>query len=136
MTKENILREMRDCVGFKEPIGFFRKMVDVFNFIFEDLDKLNKVIPYKLDELETKIRQLESALVQIRTQSALSIQWEPKVASEMIAKQIEILRQDKETYHQEITKLKSAYTEGRVTQNYYDFCRFWQDVLGWHPFLE
>lgn len=125
MTKEDLLKEMRDCVGYKEPIGFFRKMVDVFILIFE-----------KLDSIEKKIETLETSTDRIRVQSALSIQWEPKVAADMLCKQIDILRKDKDTYHKEISDLKKAYTEDRVTQNYHDFCKFWQDTLGWNPFLE
>jgi hypothetical protein len=54
----------------------------------------------------------------------------------MISKMIEELRQDKDVYHEELLKLKKAFVEDRVTQEYQDFCNFWQDVLGWHPFLD
>lgn len=118
MKREDLIKEMKDAVGNKEPIEFFAKMADVFSLLFDRVD------------------QLEGQLHRIKTQSALSIQWESKVASDMLAKQVDVLRQDKDTYFNEIASLKKAFAEDRVTQNYHDFCTFWQETLGWHPFLD
>lgn len=118
MDRKALLKEMKDSVGTQEPIVFFAKMVDVFNLLFD-----------RIDELEDEVK--ESNL-----KAALAIQWEPKLASGMIADKIQELRQDKDTYAEEITKLKKAFVEDRVTQNYDEFCSFWQDALGYHPFLE
>lgn len=111
MKREVVLKEMRESIGHKEPVDFFAKMVDVFELLFDRIDKL-------------------------QTNSALAINWEPKVASDMIAKQVIVLRQDKDTYFNEITMMKQAFAEGKVTQDYATFCKFWQDTLGWHPFLD
>lgn len=118
MKREDVLKEMRSLVGNKEPIEFFGKMVDVFSLMFD-----------RIDVLEKEVRQS-------KTHAALAIQWEPKVAANMLSEQITILRQDSDTYFSELTALKKAYAEDLVTRNYFDFCRFWQDTLGYHPFLD
>lgn len=118
MKREDLLADMRKCCGTQEPVVFFEKMVDVFTLLFDRID------------------QLESDLSQVKTNSALGIQWEPREASTMLARQINILREDKETYFEELAALKKAFVEDRVTQNYMDFCNFWMDTLGWHPFLD
>lgn len=118
MKREDLLKEMKDSVGNKEPVEFFAKMVDVFSLLFDRID------------------QLENNLQHLKIQSSLAIQWEPKIASDMIAKQVDVLRQDKDTYFNEITALKKAFAEDVVTQNYHEFCKFWLDTLGWHPFLD
>jgi hypothetical protein len=120
MKREDLISEMKGSIGTKEPIVFFQKMVDAFNLLFDRLD------------------QLESDLKKVKVQSALSIQWEPKLASEMLAKQVYVLRQnkDKDAYANEIEALKVAYAQDKVTQNYQEFCKFWVETLGWHPFLD
>jgi len=118
MKREDVLKEMKAAVGIKEPIEFFTKMVDVFTMLFDRMD------------------QLEEELLKVKTQSALSIQWEPRVAAMMLSDQIAKMRVDPDTYFTEIAALKKAYAEDRVTQNYSDFCRFWGDTLGYHPFLD
>lgn len=117
MKREELLKEMKEMVGNKEPIEFFNKMVDVFEVLFDQLDHL------KQEALSLKMN------------SALAIQWEPKLASDLLRAQVEILREDKETYFNEISALKKAFAEDRVTQSYRDFVNFWQETLGWHPFL-
>lgn len=118
MNRNNLIKEMRDCIGKKDPIEFFSLMTEVFDILFNDLDQL------KEDNTRLKIC------------TALSIQWEPKVASELLAKQIDVLRKDKDTYFSEIHDLKTAYAEGKVVKSYDEFCKFWITTLGWHPFLE
>lgn len=118
MDRKALLKEMKDSIGTQEPIVFFAKMVDVFNLLFE-----------RIDELETEVK--ESNL-----KAALAIQWEPKVARAMITAQIDTLRVNKDDYVEEISKLKKAFIEDKVTQSYHEFCYFWEDTLGFHPFLE
>lgn len=118
MDRNSLLKEMKTSIGTQEPVVFFEKMVDVLNLLFD-----------RIDELETDIKR-------VQLQSALSIRWEPKIASTMLAKMIDELRKDKDTYCEEISQLKKAFVEDTVTQYYQDFCEFWQEVLGYHPFLD
>lgn len=118
MKREELLDDMRKLIGTQEPIQFFDKMVDAFSLLFD-----------RIDDLEIDIKKAN-------LKATLAIQWEPKMASTMLSTMIEELRQDKETYFQEISELKKAFVEDRVTQNYKDFCNFWEETLGWHPFLD
>jgi hypothetical protein len=61
MNQKDLLKEMKDSVGTKDPVVFFEKMVSVFEVMFE-----------KLDGLEKDVKR-------VKTNSALAIQWEPKV---------------------------------------------------------
>lgn len=123
--QKSMFQEMRDSVGTKDPLEYFKLLVNV-------LESLNE----QLDDQGQQLVALRSELNRVKTQSALAIQWEPKVAADMMSKQIDLLRADKDTYFQELEDFKKAYTEDRVTQNYHDFCSFWSEILGWHPFLE
>jgi len=118
MKQEDLLTEMRNSIGTQDPIIFFEKMVDVFDQLFNQID------------------QLKFEVKKANTKATLAIQWEPKVASTMLSNMINDLRQDKETYFEEISELKKAFAEDVVTQTYDTFCKFWIDVLGWHPFLD
>lgn len=118
MKREDLLKEMKDSVGTKDPVEFFTKMTDMFVLLFDRIDRL------------------EQTLRRVKTQSALAIQWEPRVAADMLAKQVEIMRPEKETYFNEIAALKKAFADDEVTQNYDLFCKFWVTTLGWHPFLD
>ena len=116
MKKEDLLKEMRDSVGTKDPILFFEKMVDVFSLLFD-----------RIDHLEKKIGAVTVA----------ASHWDSRLASDMIAGEVQRLRNiDRAVYHLQISTLKAAYAENKVTQNYEDFVKFWQDTLGWHPFLD
>lgn len=118
MKREDLLKDMKDSIGTQAPVVFFEKMTDLLGLLFD-----------RIDELEADVKR-------VSLQSALSIHWEPKLASTMISNMIEELRQDKDVYHEELFQLKKAFVEDRVTQEYKDFCTFWQEVLGWHPFLD
>jgi hypothetical protein len=118
MKREDLLQEMKDSIGTQDPVVYFSKMVDAMSLLFNHIDRL------------------ENKIDRVKRQSALSIQWEPKVASDLLAKQVDVLRQDKDTYFAEITALKKAFAEDNVTQCYAAFCQFWEDTLGWHPFLD
>ena len=118
MKREDLLKEMKDMIGKKDPIVFFESMVTVFGLLFDRID------------------QLENNLKLVKNQSALAIQWEPKVAASMLAEKIQLLKADSDTYFTELVELKKAYTEDRITQNYNEFCEFWQNTLGYHPFLD
>lgn len=117
MDRKAVLKDMKDSVGTRDPIVFFEKMVDVFTVLFDRIDKLEK------------------DLGETRMNATLAIQWEPKVARAMITDQIRILRETKDDYVEEISKLKAAFFEDKVTQNYNEFCSFWEETLGFHPFL-
>jgi len=118
MDRKSLLKEMKESVGTQEPVVFFAKMVDVFNLLFDRIEKL------------------EYDLIETRMNAALAIQWEPKVARAMITNQIDILRENKDSYVEEISALKKAFIEDKVTQNYNEFCSFWEGTLGFHPFLD
>lgn len=118
MDRKKILEDMKNSVGTKNPIEFFKQFVDIFNLLFDELDSVN-------DKLN-----------KIKIQSALAIKWEPRLASMLLSNQIEILRADKETYHEVLSEFKKAYAEDVITQSYDVFCVFWQEQLGYHPFLE
>lgn len=116
--REELLADMRGMIGTQDPVVFFDKMVDVFDLLFDRIDEL----------------QIESKKISLK--SALAIQWEPKLASTMLSIMIQDMRSDSETYFEEISALKKAFLEDKVTQNYNDFCFFWEETLGYHPFLE
>ena len=118
MKRQDLLKEMKESVGTKDPVVFFDKMVDVFYLLFD------------------KIGSLEIYLKRNSILTSLAIQWDPKIAASMLVVQISTLRQDKMMYHSEISLLKDAYAKNEVTQSYEEFCNFWIDTLGWHPFLE
>lgn len=121
MNREDILKEMKESVGTKDPILFFAKFVDVFTLLFDKIDKL------------------EEELRDVKTRTALSIQWDPRVAMDMLTEIVDDLRKegdaDGNIFQNEIDALKKAVKEDRVTQNYSTFCEFWLETLGWHPFL-
>jgi hypothetical protein len=122
---QSIINEMNESIASKDPIDYFKSLATAIEIMFD-----------LLQTQEKQLQDLKEELYKIKTQSALAIQWEPKVAAEMLSKQIDIFRKDKDTYFQELDSFKKAYTEDRVTQNYHDFVKFWSDTLGWHPFLE
>ena len=118
MKREDVLKEMRECIGTQDPVVFFDKMVDVFDLLFNQIDQLK----FEVNKANVK--------------ATLAIKWEPRVASQMLADVIQDLRQNRDTYSEQLSKLKKAYAENIVTQNYDSFCNFWEDILGYHPFLE
>lgn len=122
---QNIITEMRDSVGQKDPIEYFKTLTTAFEILFDYLGAQEK-----------ELQAIRSELQKVKTQSALAIHWEPKVAADMISKQIDVLRTDKDIYFNEISSFKKAYNEDVVTQNYCDFVSFWVSALGFHPFLE
>ena len=128
----DLIDKLEGSIGIVDPIVYFKTLTEAIKMLLE-WDVIQKEAITELREDNLKMR---SQLHQIKTQTALAIQWEPKVAASMLGKQIDILRQDKDTYFNEIDALKKAYTEDRVTQNYHDFCKFWSDTLGFHPFLD
>lgn len=122
---KDLIDKMESTIGDKEPIEYFRFLTSAIEMLLDQ-----NIVQQEC------IQEMRAELHRIKTQSALAIQWEPKVAANMLSKQIDILRADKDTYFQELDAFKKAYTEDRITQNYHDFVRFWVDTLGWHPFLE
>ncbi len=118
MKREDLLAEMRKSIGTQDPVVFFEKMVDVFDLLFNQIDQL------KFDVNKANIK------------ATLAIKWEPRVASQMLVDMIHDLREDKDTYSEPLAELNKAYAENIVTLNYDTFCNFWEDVLGYHPFLK
>lgn len=113
-----LLIEMKEMIGKKDPILFFEKFVEVFDTLF------------------TKIDNLEKKVIKAKNHSALAIKWDPKLASKMLAEEIDKLRENKEVFHSELSAFKQAYNDDIVTQSYDSFVEFWQNVIGEHPFLE
>ena len=118
MNHKKLLLEMKEGIGTKDPIVYFDKLTDVLGLLFLQLEELKK----------------ENEM--LKTMSALSIEWDAQVAREMLISEIEKLRSDKDTFFKEISLLKQAYSEDKITQSYKEFCSFWKDTLGWHPFME
>jgi DNA phosphorothioation-dependent restriction protein DptG len=116
IEKDKLLQEMKDCVGKEEPVIFFQKMVDVFNLLF------------------SKIEQLEVEVKQSKVNAALAINWDPSIAANLIAKQIQVLRQDPDLYASEIKELKTLYNFTYSSSEV--FVEDWVRVLGYHPFLD
>jgi len=118
MKQRPLLSSMKESIGTKDPIVFFTHLVDAFGALFDQID------------------HLEEELRRVKVNSALAIKWEPKVASAMLAEQVEALRENKDNYFQELAALKVAFAENKITQSYDQFCQFWLETLGWHPFLD
>lgn len=118
LDKDELLKSMREDIGNKSPLDFFAKFVDAFELLFSRID------------------QLEAELRKVKTNSALAINWDPKVASQLISKEIDKLRndKDKDLYANELSALKKAYS--RTFVDYNAFVTFWIDVLGYHPFMD
>lgn len=125
MKRIDLLKEMKESVGTRDPIEFFGKMADVFNLLFDRIDSL------------------ESLLQKINLNSVLAINWDRHVAAEMLDDEIQWMRTNgKDTiigtnmYDDEILALQNAYMYGNHCQSYAEFCDFWTNTLGYHPFLE
>ena len=119
MKREEVLKEMRESIGTKDPIEFFAKLTDVFTLLFD-----------RLDQLEAEVKKGSTIAV-------AAAHWDPRVASDMISAEVKKLRDnDRDSWDIEITALKKAYAEDKVTQNYEDFVKFWRETLGFHPFLD
>lgn len=72
----------------------------------------------------------------LRLGSILATKWDYKIDLNLLEQQIILLQQDEETYHSAIIEFKKAIQEQIVTSSYDEFCYFWKDNLGNHPFLE
>jgi len=121
MNKENLLKEMKESIGTKDPIEFFAKLTDVFDLLFA-----------RLDQLEEKVSKMSTVAV-------AASHWDPRLASDMLAAEVKKLREtdpNKDVWDVEISALKKAYAEDKVTQSYEEFVAFWQETLGFHPFLD
>lgn len=119
MNRQDLLKQMRESIGTQDPVVYFDKLVTAFEMLFDRIDSL--------EEMNHRLR----------IQTALAVQWDPKIASDIISKQVNILRkQDSVTFASEIDTLKLAFAQDVVTQNYDSFCTFWLDTLGYHPFLD
>lgn len=118
--KENInqiLKEMQEGILTKEPIVYFEKLLTVLSL------------------LSNKIDLIHTEVVKNKQLMTLSIEWDSKIARDLLTNQINELRSNKDVYFKEISALKEAYIQDEVTKSYSDFCSFWQETLGWHPFI-
>src|SRR5688572_29579835 len=107
MSREDLLKEMKESIGTKDPIEYFDKLTDVLTLLFNRIDDLEKTVD------------------RLTVQSALSIQWDPRLASDMLAKEVTKLRlTDKDGFTAEISALKVAFAEDKVTQSYDEFVNF------------
>lgn len=126
MNKEDLIKEMKESIGTKDPIIFFQKMTDAFTMLFDNMDDLKK---------EVKRAQLNAVL---------AIDWDMQIARKMLDEEITFLRQvanqnfgTTNMFENEIKELKNVLmTGGGIIGNYKAFVAFWQDLLGYHPFLE
>ena len=127
MNRDDLLKSMKKSIGNEEPTKFFEKMVDLFGLLFD-----------RMDDLENEIHE-------VRTHATLAIKWDPQVARNMISQTIDTLRHDGKderdfglpnVFQNEITILKQAFFEDKVTKDYDTFCQFWIETLGYHPFLK
>ena len=121
---KQLINEMKNAIGTKDPIEYFQSLTTAFEMLFD-----------RLSCIEKQLEQSNQKADELKTQFALAIHWDSAVALTMLSKQIDILRQNKEMYSVEITALKAAHLENKITQNYNDFCEFWKDTLGYHPFI-
>jgi hypothetical protein len=120
MSHKDLLKEMSDSVGVQEPVHYFGLLTKVLGLLFDRLDRVEKEV------------QL------VKTYTALAIEWDPRVAANMLAEQIKKMKShvDRDIYLVEIAALQLAYADDVITQEYTSFCQFWQDTLGYHPFLD
>lgn len=125
MNKEDVLKEMKESVGTKDPEIFFSKMVDLFSLLFDKIDSLSK-------DLE-----------RVQLNSTMAIHWDERLAMKMVNDEIQHMRatgkdhaSNLNIYSNEIYSLQCVYKDSSVIKNYVEFCKFWQDTLGYHPFLE
>lgn len=119
MKREDLLKDMKESIGTKDPLEFFDKLTDVLTLLFDRID------------------QLEESVNKAGTHAVAASHWDPRLAADMISAEVKKLRDaDKDVWANEINALKIAFAEDKVTQNYEDFVKFWQDLLGFHPFLD
>lgn len=114
----NLIKEMKNSIGVKEPVDFFHNMTDL------------------LESMLNRLSDIEDKLKIVTTQSSLGINWDPKIASEMLVAEIEKMRANKEVFATELHAFKVAYGENEITKDYQTFVNFWVDTLGWHPFID
>ena len=117
--KKDLLNILKSSVGKEDPIVYFATLAEV------------------IEQFSSSLESMESQLKLIERNSVLAIEWDAKVALDMILEQIEALRAspNREIYDDIILQLKTASVTPSITENYKQFCKFWLDTLGFHPFL-
>lgn len=119
MSKDILIKDLKDCIDNKTPVDYFNKLTDVLSYLCD------------------KVEKLENEVSIARTVMALAIKWDSRIALSMIESEIKCLRKNNHDFYKpQIDELKKAYKEDIVTQSYETFCAFWQDVIGVHPFLD
>lgn len=122
-----LIKTMNDSIDTKDPIEFFKNLTMLLNEVCNKLDKL---------AVEVK---------QCKVHAALSIDWDPKLATDLIGKKLASLRssEDKDLYAPQID-VKRAYQIDELKRAYKyssfndakSFVEFWTKTLGHHPFLD
>lgn len=124
MNRADLLKEMKESVGTKEPTVFFGKMVDVLNMLFDKVDSLEK------------------SLQKTQINTVMLMKWDQQVVANMISDEMVFLRANGKQadgtnmYQRELDELSQAYMYGQHIGDYSSFVNFWKDLLGYHPFLE
>lgn len=125
MNPKDVIKNMKESIGTKDPEVFFSHMTDMFVLLFD-----------RLDSVQTELRR-------VQLNSTMAIQWDPRLALNMIDDEIHHMRttgkdplQGGNIYEDEIRILQTVYMNAPSLNNYSSFCKFWQDTLGYHPFLE
>lgn len=124
MNRDDIIKEMKESIGTKEPTVFFSKMTDLLSTLFDRVDSLEK------------------SLQKTQINTVMLMQWDKSVVANMIGEEMEFLRKNGKQadgtnmYQEEIDTLKDAFMFGQAIDNYASFVNFWKSLLGYHPFLE
>lgn len=125
MNKTDLLKEMKESIGTKDPEVFFTKMTDVFSLLFDELQSLNE------------------ELTRVKLNSAMAIHWDERIALKMIDDEIQHMRLTGKDpllggniYQDEINAFQMTYMGSDTVKSYTTFCKYWQEILGYHPFLE
>lgn len=125
MNRLDLIKEMKDSVGTQNPEVYFQKMTELFNLLFD-----------KMDELTNQMNR-------VQLNSTMAIYWDERLALKMIDAEIKHMRMygkdpllGGNIYSDEIQVLQGVYKDSSVIKSYPDFCQFWQDILGYHPFLD
>lgn len=118
LKKEVVFKNLKDSIENKTPVEFFANFTDMFNLLFDKLDAL------------------EDSLDKANLKASLAIEWDPEIARELFTQQIKILKKEPELFKEEIIALKAAYKNNECVGSYKEFCTFWKNQFGYHPFMD
>lgn len=125
MNRQDILKTMRESVGTQSPEVYFSNLTDLLTLLFD-----------RIDSMDEDLRR-------VQLNSTMAIHWDERLAMKMVDDEIQhmhVTGKDKllggNIYADEISQLKMIYMDRTPLANYSSFCQYWQDILGYHPFLE